>query len=249
MSKLIYASAPYLHAIVRSDMDGDLDIVTTELPRPRGISVAADGTLFVTDIQTGWLHAVDPKGKVRKHAGPFSWPSGLAVGKDGNYYVADSRGIVMVEPEGTTRVFAEIGGQEFIAWDGKNQYFYCAKGRTVTRVDLDGKSSKFHELTDYATGLACDLEGNVYTSGEHRTDPGVRGALWYIARFEPSGAGRVYIDGGPLEIRVLGYSSAGYLLFSTHPRTIGVARTENDQYIRNSAFAEYAATPADFQYP
>jgi sugar lactone lactonase YvrE len=249
MSTHIFTSAPHLHAILRCDMEaGEVRVFASDLSVPRGLVVTADGTLWAVDVQSGRLYAFDKNGKKKDHA-TLASPSGLAIGPDGNFYVSDDRGIVIVESNGTSRVFAEVGYQEFLAFDGKLS-FYCAKLRKVKRVDLQGQATDFHVLNDSATGLACDHDGNVYTSGERKEQPGQSVAVDYIAQFEPSGAGRVHLEGFRCsQMRVLGYSPAGYLIYSTTPATVAVQKSPGDEYIRSGAFPEYAATAHDFNFP
>jgi sugar lactone lactonase YvrE len=79
--------------------------VQAEFSMPLGLALAADGTLYVSDVLNHNIRAISPEGMVSTLAGSetgekgwrdavgtsalFNSPSGLAVGSDGTVYVAD----------------------------------------------------------------------------------------------------------------------------------------------------------------
>lgn len=246
----VYVTAPELNAIIRTDMHSDrMKIITSELREPQGIAFGPDNSLYVIEGTAGQLTVVDSGGKARKHAGGFSGPKGIAVDNDGNVYVCEGAGdsIKVVDSKGTVRTVVQGCGQPwFVAFDGK-QSLYCSGGpnHDLRRYDLQGKGGLFHTLTAAATGVACDGSGNVYVSGEYtdRREP-------YIARFEPSGAGALFFKDIPNgKLTVLGYTGNGYLIYSPHGLTVGLWKSSDWSFVRHSAWATYAATPRDFDFP
>lgn len=79
--------------------------IQAEFATPQGLALAADGTLYVSDVLNQNIRAISPEGMVSTLAGSetgekgwrdavgtsalFNSPSGLAVGSDGTVYVAD----------------------------------------------------------------------------------------------------------------------------------------------------------------
>jgi hypothetical protein len=251
MSNFIYASAPALNAIVRTDMQTDaMKLFATDLRSPQGIAFAPDGTLFVVEGDAGQLSVIDGNGKVRKHAGGLTAPTGLVIDAVGDCYIAESVGdsIKRVRADGTVSTLATgLGNPHYLAYDGRH-FLYCGGGPNyhVHQVNGAGYKTLFHELTAPASGIACDNDECVYVSGERATADSTP----YIARFTPDGAGAVFIWGAPRgTITVYGATANNHRIYSIGPNTIGTFQTASSAYVRRSAWVEYAATPPDFRFP
>lgn len=131
------------------------------LSNPRGIAVGSDGVVYVGDIGTGAVYKLATDGKLTLLAGSseksstadgtgkdagFSSPTGLAVDKDGNVYVADgdNNTIRKITPAGKVTTLAGKAGDSGTA-DGK------------------GDVARFTG----ATGVAVDKNGNVFVADTH----------------------------------------------------------------------------------
>ncbi len=134
---------------------------TIELSNPRGIAVDKNGVVYIGDIGNGAVYKLTPDGKIALLAGGasasssvdgvgkeagFSTPTGLAVDKDGNVYVADgdNNTIRKITPSGKVTTLAGKAGDSGPA-DGK------------------GDAARFTG----ATAVAVDKDGNVYVADTH----------------------------------------------------------------------------------
>jgi sugar lactone lactonase YvrE len=126
--------------------------------RPRGIAIAADGTLYVTDSLNHTIRKITAAGVVTTLAGTvgasgstdgtgaaarFNTPFGIGFGSDGNLYVADSENFTIrkVTPAGVVTTIAGLAGSAGTA-DGTG---------SVARFGLP-------------CGVAGDSAGNLYVS-------------------------------------------------------------------------------------
>jgi DNA-binding beta-propeller fold protein YncE len=81
-------------------------------PRPSGLALGADGTLYVSDAANGWVVRFDPQGEA-SFVGPpdeayaFAGPQGLALDGAGNLYVAerDLGRVQKMSPQGRPLTF------------------------------------------------------------------------------------------------------------------------------------------------
>lgn len=120
---------------------------------PTDVAVAPDWTVYVADFGNNRLRVVSPEGRVRTLAGAgagfadgtgeaarFSGPNGIALGPDGNLYVADAGNarIRRVTPGGAVTTIAGDGVRGLL--------------------DGPGLSARFA----YPTGLAFDPDGRLY---------------------------------------------------------------------------------------
>lgn len=123
---------------------------------PFGVAVAADGTIYVSDAgESNRIRKITPEGIVTTLAGgsegfadgtgsaaSFNTPSGIALAKNGNLYVADTGNnrIRRVTPEG--------------------QVTTVAGGASAGYVDGPGEQARFNG----PMGVAVDANGNIFVA-------------------------------------------------------------------------------------
>ena len=125
----------------------------SHLREPISVAVAEDGTVYIADSGNNAIRKVSTDGEVSTLAGgkpgyrdgrgteaQFNWPTGIAVGPDGNIYVCDSGNnkIRRITPDG---VVSTIAGR-------------IVAGRS------DGPA--FEAEFNFPTGIAVDKMGNIY---------------------------------------------------------------------------------------
>jgi len=127
---------------------------------PQGIVVDDTGNIYVADSQNNLIRKITPSGLVSTFAGTgkadstngptstasFSGPSGIALDKSGNIYVADywNNQIRKINTEGIVST---------LAGSGLNGFGYGS-------ADGFGNQASFH----FPTALTVDLSGNVYVA-------------------------------------------------------------------------------------
>ncbi len=125
----------------------------SHLREPISVAVAEDGTVYIADSGNNAIRKVTPDGEVLTLAGgspgyrdgrgrhaQFNWPTGIAVGPDGNIYVCDSGNnkIRRITPDGVVSTVA---------------------GKIIPgRSDGPGFEAEFN----FPTGIAVDKMGNIY---------------------------------------------------------------------------------------
>ncbi len=153
-----------------------------ELYGPRGITVAPDGRVWVTDVGNHRVVSYDPLlqdrkivGKKGSGPGEFSSPTGIAAAPSGAIYVADTgnKRIQILAPDGTPRgEFAVPGWGENIephlAVDGAGTIWatdptsaavlaFDASGKLLERIVADEAGRKFQN----PTGIAVDRKNRI----------------------------------------------------------------------------------------
>jgi len=170
----IYVSDGETGRIYQLAQDGTAKVAAENLNTPSAIAIAPDGTLVIADTGSHTIKRLETKdGRIHVVAGVenragfadgngaealFNGPVGLAVGKDGTIYVADTYNdrIRAIDAEGKVRTIA--GGSEPGYADAAS-----------------GAQSRF----DTPCGIAVDLDGTlvVADTGNHR-----------LRRIQPDGA-------------------------------------------------------------
>ena len=137
---------------------------------PNGIAIDALGNLYVADAGNNRIRKITPAGEVSTFAGSgekdgarkggyadgpgnvarFNAPSGIAIDKGGNLYVADldNNRIRKITPEGEVSTLA--GGGD-VGWRKKSREGI---------VDGQGSMARFH----FPSGIAIDKGGNLYVA-------------------------------------------------------------------------------------
>lgn len=136
--------------------------VEARLAQPRGVAVAADGTIYIADSYNHRIRKVDPGGRITTVAGPGPWncdgympyqgddgpaeqaslcgPEDVALDSDGNLYIADTGNgrIRKVDREGTITTVAGAGLFAGNPRDGGPATQALLSGPTGIALDQDG---------------------------------------------------------------------------------------------------------------
>ena len=183
-----------LTVIAGTGVDGDSDgpALEAELGAPVGIALAPDGTLYVVDSTRHAVRKISPEGRVSTLAGCghkghddgrgtaacFRFPTGLALGKDGTLYVADtgSKLIRSISPDGDVKTIAGGGNLEArdtadplqaglrdprgLAW-GRDGALYITTQDDVFKLDASG----LHWVTSghQPTAVAIARDATLFT--------------------------------------------------------------------------------------
>jgi sugar lactone lactonase YvrE len=155
-----------------------------ELNTPGGMTVAPDGTTYVADTGNNRVRAISPSGIITTVAGngqfgtgpsgqpavdaELAQPLAVALGPNGQLYVADSSGVQMVSTDGiltTTATTSSIVGPALpsaIAVDGAGN-IYLADFSSKTLVEVSPSGEVLHIWTAYVTeaGLTVAPDGSV----------------------------------------------------------------------------------------
>jgi sugar lactone lactonase YvrE len=154
---ILYVADTLNHRIRRIDINGVITTVagtgsngysgdggpaiSAQLAAPRGVAVAADGCLYLSDTENHCVRRISPDGRIQTVAGAgepgyggddgpaaeaqLSWPAGIAVGADGSVYVADSGNdrIRRLRPDGRIGTVAGTGD---VGYNGDGRPAVCA---------------------------------------------------------------------------------------------------------------------------
>jgi len=154
--------------ILADTVIGEYGTQPGQFNRPRGVAVAADGTIYVADTDNHRIQHVDSSGNVlhiwgsfadsnvgEAPGGTFYEPWGIDVGPDGSVYVADTwnHRIQKFTPDG---IFLNSWG-----YFGQAESIYAMWGPRDVHVDQDGKV--FVSDTGNKRILVFDQSGNAIT--------------------------------------------------------------------------------------
>lgn len=115
-----------------------------ELTSPRGLALAADGTLFIADTGSRRIRAVDAAGIIRTFVEPSAWfgngsPNRIAFAPDGSLIVTDiAHRILRVSPQGAVQV---IGGTGVPGFSGDGGPAIAAAFNTPNGVSVDANGN------------------------------------------------------------------------------------------------------------
>jgi sugar lactone lactonase YvrE len=215
------------------------------LLRPTGLAVAADGTIWIVDSNTGMLRTVTPDGLIHTVASGLYGPQGMCLTPDGVPYVAE-RGSYRVVTTNGNGGFRPVAGNEFhpaFKGDGElakkaylsqpydvvsdaagNLYIADTSNQRVRFIDaLTGKISTIAGNGTYGFagdgGLATDAE--LSSPEALAVDPA--GTVLYIADYGDSRLRRVDLTTGIITT-VLG-SGAGAVAYDPNLTALQVAPT------------------------
>ncbi|RZL18993.1 MAG: hypothetical protein EOO89_04640 [Pedobacter sp.] len=157
----VYVADEYNNAIKKINKDGTvITLATRSLNRPSGIAVDKNGTIYVADCFNHRIVKILPNGSFKVIAGTgypgssdnrigslasFRYPVSVAVGEDGNVFVAD-------EGNNKIRKISAEGDVTTLAGDGQ-------PGSTD---NSNGKLARFSQ----PNGLTVDRSGNVYVADQ-----------------------------------------------------------------------------------
>ncbi len=128
---------------------------------PAGLAIARDGTLYVADANNHCIRRIDARGGVSTYAGradiaghndgprasaTFDRPTGLAIDRAGNLYVADFFGIRMIAHTGAVATLQGFGSGAFgvsVVSTPSGTVIFAADERGLTRRKPDGSVERF----------------------------------------------------------------------------------------------------------
>jgi sugar lactone lactonase YvrE len=167
--------------------------VDAELDDPNGIAVAADGTIYVADTFNNRVRAIAPDGIITTVAGngtfpgatesgggtatavPVGHPFAVAVGAQGNLYIADdSVGVQLVSPEGIISTDIPEGPGTFYDPDGlaidSSGDLYVAAFSNKAIIEFSPNGTVLQTWVSYVTpaGLAVAPDGSIAVADEGR---------------------------------------------------------------------------------
>lgn len=243
---------------------------------PFGIAAGADGTLFVADgVAAHRIYRITPAGEVSVLAGGeegladgpaaqarFSTPSGLALGADGNLYVADTGNdaIRRIGPDGrvSTITGADAGlngpvgvaidasGRVIIADTYNDRIVAIEQNGSITTVAggngrgfEDGAYARF----DTPCGVAVGTDGTIYVA-----DAG-NGAVRVVTRDGIVSTLSSFDLGRPLAVAVAGDGSV--FVADARGRVVEIAAGGSSRIVAGSrrGFADGAGPDAAFRAP
>ena len=169
-----------------------------QLDGPRGLAVASDGSLYISDENNNRIRRVTPDGIIQTLVGggdakltegqlaeklKLSAPDGVAFGNDGALYIADTSAVYKVSPG-----LPEISDRETLipSTDGHTLYRFDSQGRHQETIDaitgnteltfrytdaglLDSVIDKYGLSTTFERGKDGDLEAIVGPFGQRTT--------------------------------------------------------------------------------
>jgi len=136
---------------------------------PEGPAFARDGTLYLVNLEGGYISRVPPGGQPEVFHPTGGRPNGLAIHKDGSLYVADSglRAVLRVDPE-TKEQQAVAGAFRGRPFNGPNDLCFGPDGTLFFTDPLHSSAEnpigKVYRLTP-AGRLSVVLDGLAFPNG------------------------------------------------------------------------------------
>ena len=129
-----------------------------EFDQPHALAMDSRGRLFVGDRSNNRIQILDQDGNFLEEWTQFSRPSGIAIDRDDNIYVADSESGSVNPPHGDWKRGIRIGSARdgAIRWFIPDAWPTCAEGQRPT-PDVPCATN-----TSSAEGVAVDRAGNIY---------------------------------------------------------------------------------------
>lgn len=193
----LYVSDALNSSIRRISPAGNVVTVATGINLPGGLAVDADGNIFVAENATSTILKISPAGTKTLYAGipgnrgafngtrlasTFNHPTGLAIGTNGNLYVADASNAIIREINTVTDMVSTFAGgfiaPNGLAFDALGNLYVADPGTNkITKITPDkyitplaggtlgssngiGAEARFN----YPTGVAVDLDGHLYVA-------------------------------------------------------------------------------------
>ena len=221
----LYIADSYNNRIRRVGTDGVISTLPgSEEYQPRGVAVAPDGTVYVAHPYLHCIRKVLPNGTSSTFAGTcgftsngasgdggpatsalLSYPHGLALGKEGNLYIADfdNDRIRYVTPEGIIHTLAGTLQARGYCGDGGPALNACLNGPWSLAVGTDGSvyfsDSSNHRVRRIGTDGRISTVVGTGVDGSLSTSIGDGGPARQAALSVPKGlaldpAGNLYIS-------------------------------------------------------
>jgi sugar lactone lactonase YvrE len=142
----------------------------TTIAHPTSMTVAPDGTLYVSDRFEGAIYRVDADGRSEAVATDLGSVCGLTFGNDGSMYAGDRSGpIVRIDPEGVRTTVAELPASVaafHLAWGPDDCLYATAPSLNtcdpVYRITAEGAVDRLPVSFGRPQGIAFDRLGRLY---------------------------------------------------------------------------------------
>lgn len=143
---------------------------------PTGVTVAGDGSVYIADTDNRRVRRVDPSGTIHTLAGSDVWnnvrsgipatqamlysPSDIAIGPDGNLYIAESVGVRRVDASGTIWT---VAGDYNTGFAGDGGPALNARFRTISSIAFNSLGELFIADSGNHRIRKISLEGIITT--------------------------------------------------------------------------------------
>ncbi len=160
--------------------NGPHETLASDIEWASGVTVAADGSIYVSATNDGKIFHILPDGTREVVAEGLQFPQALALGRDGFLYaVTGGQGfgdvfaiptqgdaIVSIASNGKVAQLAQIRDAAEIAI-GPDGLLYVAAGDSVVRLNAAGVAETFASGFKSARGVAFDIAGNLYVADDN----------------------------------------------------------------------------------
>ncbi|HUG91751.1 MAG TPA: hypothetical protein VML55_13010 [Planctomycetaceae bacterium] len=162
--------APHEHTPVELDGTPIVARIDLSVQRPRRVLLDRTGGLYVVDAGAGRVLRRGPDGEMTTLAEGLDEPTGLALGRDGQVYVANHAGgrerrgsILRIPPRGRPAVLVDgLTGPGALAVSPRGTLFVALpEAGEIATVDGDGRISTYVKDIAAPAGLAFDRGGDL----------------------------------------------------------------------------------------